>query len=85
MVVLDLLFAGMETTATTLKWGFLYVMLNLRVQDKIQEELDQFPSKITLSHKNSCPYTCATINVSFIWHYFLTYHKFHGCNLMRPT
>ncbi|VDN60218.1 unnamed protein product [Dracunculus medinensis] len=62
MVVLDLLFAGMETTATTLKWGFLYVMLNLRVQDKIQEELDQFPSKITLSHKNSCPYTCATIN-----------------------
>uniref|UniRef100_A0A1I8A110 Cytochrome P450 n=1 Tax=Steinernema glaseri TaxID=37863 RepID=A0A1I8A110_9BILA len=62
MLLLDLFFAGMETTVTTLKWGFLMMMLNEKVQRKVHRELDELPQHIELSHRSKLPYTQATIN-----------------------
>ncbi|VDN24422.1 unnamed protein product [Gongylonema pulchrum] len=55
----------METTVTTLKWGFLLSIVHPEVQDKVQQELDQIGTKITLADKANCPFTMATIHVSF--------------------
>ncbi|VDK44386.1 unnamed protein product [Anisakis simplex] len=63
MLLLDLFFAGMETTVTTMKWGFLMVLIHPEVQTKIQEELDECDDEIIkLSDRNRCPYTMATLN-----------------------
>uniref|UniRef100_A0A158R672 Unspecific monooxygenase n=1 Tax=Syphacia muris TaxID=451379 RepID=A0A158R672_9BILA len=61
MLLLDLFFAGMETTVTTMKWGFLMTMIHQDVQAKVQEELDQFSNQIQLIDQARCPYTVATI------------------------
>ncbi|VDK87849.1 unnamed protein product [Litomosoides sigmodontis] len=61
MLLLDLFFAGMETTVTTLKWGFLLSMIHPDVQTKVQNELDEIGSRITLADKPKCSYTMATI------------------------
>lgn len=39
--MLDLFLAGSETTANTLEFGILYMILNPNIQKKIQEEIDQ--------------------------------------------
>ncbi|VDM95065.1 unnamed protein product [Thelazia callipaeda] len=62
MLLLDLFFAGMETTTTTLKWGFLLTMIHPDVQTKVQNELDQIGERITLADKSNCPYTVATLH-----------------------
>lgn len=66
MLLLDLFFAGMETTVTTLKWGFLLSIIHPEVQAKVQNELDEIGRRITLADKPKCSYTVATINVNFI-------------------
>uniref|UniRef100_A0A7E4UME8 Cytochrome P450 n=1 Tax=Panagrellus redivivus TaxID=6233 RepID=A0A7E4UME8_PANRE len=62
MLLLDLFFAGMETTVTTAKWGILMLMLHPEVQKKAQEELDQFPDRIVLADKPRLTYLNAVIN-----------------------
>ncbi|EFO24453.1 cytochrome P450 family protein [Loa loa] len=62
MLLLDLFFAGMETTVTTLKWGFLLSVIHPEVQTKVQNELDDIGSRITLADKPKCSYTMATIH-----------------------
>uniref|UniRef100_A0A914WG22 Cytochrome P450 n=1 Tax=Plectus sambesii TaxID=2011161 RepID=A0A914WG22_9BILA len=65
MLLLDLWFAGMETTITTLKWGFLFMMLNPKVQEKIHKELDeQCPEQeaIAMADRTKLPYTTAAVN-----------------------
>ncbi|PIO57028.1 hypothetical protein TELCIR_21570, partial [Teladorsagia circumcincta] len=64
MQLLDLFFAGMETTVTTLKWGFLLAVLHPKVQRRVQEELDNECSgtAVTLADRPRLPYTQATIN-----------------------
>ncbi|KAK0393489.1 hypothetical protein QR680_000237 [Steinernema hermaphroditum] len=62
MLLLDLFFAGMETTVTTLKWGFLMMMLNEQVQRKVHRELDELPQRVELAHRSKLQYTQATIN-----------------------
>ncbi|CAI4227329.1 unnamed protein product [Auanema sp. JU1783] len=63
MLLLDLFFAGMETTVTTLKWGFLLATIHQDVQKKIQEELDSCQNEqITLCDRPNLPYTQACIN-----------------------
>lgn len=67
MLLLDLWFAGMETTITTLKWGFLHMILNLDVQEKIHKELGEHclgQDMITMADRSKLPYTVAAINVS---------------------
>ncbi|XP_033126769.1 cytochrome P450 2U1-like isoform X2 [Anneissia japonica] len=39
-IVADLVLAGTETTATTLKWALLYLALNPEIQAKVHQELD---------------------------------------------
>ena len=62
--VADLFIAGTETTATTLKWALLYMMMHEDIQSKVQAELDQvvglnrMPS---LLDRPSLPYTEATL------------------------
>ncbi|KAI6183580.1 Unspecific monooxygenase [Aphelenchoides bicaudatus] len=62
MLLLDLFFAGSETTVTTTKWAILMMILHPEVQQKVQAELDQLPPKIELSHRNKLTYLQATIN-----------------------
>ncbi|XP_066264684.1 cytochrome P450 2U1-like [Branchiostoma lanceolatum] len=61
--VRDLFIAGAETTATTLKWGLLYLARHLEVQRKVQDEIDREfgASPPTFSQRGKLPYTEATI------------------------
>uniref|UniRef100_A0A914Z2J1 Cytochrome P450 n=1 Tax=Panagrolaimus superbus TaxID=310955 RepID=A0A914Z2J1_9BILA len=62
MLLLDLFFAGMETTVTTAKWGILMLMLHPEAAQRAQEELDQLPERIVLSDKTHLIYVNALIN-----------------------
>jgi cytochrome P450 len=41
VTAMDLFAAGSETTATTLAWAFLFMVLHPEAQQKVQEEIDQ--------------------------------------------
>jgi len=62
---LDLLFlAGTDTTATTLRWGFLFMIIHPDIQAKVQKELDDVIGRDRMpSHddKGNLPYTEATL------------------------
>ncbi|CCD61735.1 CYtochrome P450 family [Caenorhabditis elegans] len=63
MLLLDLFFAGMETTVTTLKWAFLLMAKNQKVQKNVQAELDSIGQPmIEIQHRTRLPYVQATIN-----------------------
>ncbi|KAJ6669098.1 hypothetical protein lerEdw1_007907, partial [Lerista edwardsae] len=65
MTVADIFGAGIETTATVLKWAMLYLLHYPEVQQKIQEELDQnigFNRHPKLSDRLHLPYFEATIS-----------------------
>uniref|UniRef100_A0AC34RF78 Cytochrome P450 n=1 Tax=Panagrolaimus sp. JU765 TaxID=591449 RepID=A0AC34RF78_9BILA len=62
MLLLDLFFAGMETTVTTCKWGILMLILHPEIQKKAQQELDQLPEKIILADRMRLVYINALIN-----------------------
>ena len=60
----DLFIGGTETSATTLRWGLLYMMGYPEIQARIQRELDAVTGRNrlpTLSDKPDVPYTEATI------------------------
>ncbi|XP_071831266.1 vitamin D 25-hydroxylase-like isoform X2 [Apostichopus japonicus] len=60
----DIFGAGTETTAGTLRWAFLYMILFPEVQGKLQEELDRVVGRSrmpTLTDKQNLPYVEATI------------------------
>ena len=40
-ILVDIFLAGAETTSTTLTWGILYMIREVNVQRKVQEELDR--------------------------------------------
>ena len=70
----DLFMAGQETTSTTLSFLVLYLMLDQRVQAKMQLELDGLDTQkgrngfgewVTQADRPKLPYLCAIINV--IW------------------
>ncbi|KAI1705036.1 cytochrome p450 domain-containing protein [Ditylenchus destructor] len=61
----DLWNAGQETTSTTLSFGILYLLLDVDVQSKMQEELYAVvgsDEKVTVAHKSRLPYTNAVVN-----------------------
>lgn len=60
-VIIDLFFAGAETTSTTLTWTMLYMAKYPEIQKKVQQELDKIPGTIIQAHRPSTPYTEATI------------------------
>ena len=63
-VLFDLFFAGADTTAITLDWAMLYMVLNPDIQTKVRQELDQNigSKKAKMNERNEIPYTEATIH-----------------------
>ncbi|KAF5879844.1 cytochrome P450 2B4-like, partial [Clarias magur] len=61
----DLFLAGTETTATTLRWGLIFMMNHPEIQDRCHEEIvrvlgyDRAP---TMDDRASLPYTHATVH-----------------------
>jgi cytochrome P450 len=57
-------FAGTDTTATTLRWGFLFMILHPDVQVKVQKELDDVIGRErtpSCDDRVNLPYTEATL------------------------
>lgn len=68
-VCIDLWFAGLETSITTLKWAIVYMLNNDGVQQRIHAEIDQkigADRPIEMADRLQLPYTCAVINVRII-------------------
>lgn len=68
-VCLDLWFAGLDTTTTTLKWAIAYMLNNDGVQQRIHAEMDEKIAKdrlIEMADRQQLPYTCAVLNVSAV-------------------
>uniref|UniRef100_A0A4W4DYG1 Cytochrome P450, family 2, subfamily AE, polypeptide 1 n=1 Tax=Electrophorus electricus TaxID=8005 RepID=A0A4W4DYG1_ELEEL len=65
MTALDLFFGGSDTTATTLRWGLIFMMDNSNVQERCHEEIvgvlgyDRAPS---MDDRSRLPYTYATVH-----------------------
>ncbi|XP_005441403.3 cytochrome P450 2D17 [Falco rusticolus] len=65
LVTADLFIAGSETTSTTLRWAFLYMLLHPEIQSKVQAEIDKVIGKEkppTMKDQVSMPYTNAVIH-----------------------
>ncbi|XP_078521923.1 cytochrome P450 2J2-like [Lissotriton helveticus] len=63
--VMDLFFAGSETTALTLLWALLYMVKYPDIQEKVQRELDDVlePAEtIQYEHRMKLPYTNAVVH-----------------------
>ncbi|XP_066283022.1 cytochrome P450 2J4-like [Branchiostoma lanceolatum] len=62
-ILKDLFIAGTDTTAATLTWALLYMILYPDIQQKVQAELDSVlgATKPSLAHRDQLPYTAATI------------------------
>ncbi|XP_015715388.1 cytochrome P450 2K6-like [Coturnix japonica] len=63
-VVRNLFTAGMDTTATTLRWGLLLMMKYPEIQKKVQEEIDQVigSNPPRTEHRTKMPYTDAVVH-----------------------
>ncbi|KFP83668.1 Cytochrome P450 2J6, partial [Apaloderma vittatum] len=63
--IFDLFIAGTETTATTLRWALLYMVVYPDVQGKVQKELDDVlgcSRLISYEDRRKLPYTNAVIH-----------------------
>ncbi|NWS65708.1 CP2J6 protein, partial [Crotophaga sulcirostris] len=63
--IFDLFLAGTETTATTLRWALLYMVVYPDVQEKVQKELDAVlgcSHLICYEDRKKLPYTNAVIH-----------------------
>ena len=63
--LMDIFLGGIETTASTLNWGILYMLHYPHVQKAVHQELDENldgKRQITIEDKGKIPYTCAVIN-----------------------
>ncbi|NXI56651.1 CP2J6 protein, partial [Chloroceryle aenea] len=64
-IVFDLFLAGIDTTATTLRWALLYMVVYPDIQEKVQKELDAVLGSshlICYEDRKKLPYTNAVIH-----------------------
>ncbi|XP_069063354.1 cytochrome P450 2F2-like [Pleurodeles waltl] len=65
MTTLILFHGSIETVSTTLRFGFIHLMKNPKIQEMVQEEIDRVIGRNqspTLNHKKQMPYTKAVIH-----------------------
>ncbi|KAF1376959.1 hypothetical protein PFLUV_G00216920 [Perca fluviatilis] len=62
--VINLFAAGTDTTATTLRWGLLFMAKNPKIQDQVQEELSREigSRKVQVEDRKNLPFTDAVIH-----------------------
>ncbi|NXK12891.1 CP2J6 protein, partial [Herpetotheres cachinnans] len=64
-IIFDLFLAGTETTATTLRWALLYMVIYPDIQERVQKELDDVlgcSHLICYEDRKKLPYTNAVIH-----------------------
>ncbi|KAI1889963.1 hypothetical protein AGOR_G00168320 [Albula goreensis] len=64
-LLMDLLFAGTDTTSNTLRFAFLYLMTHPHVQERCQKEIDQVlgeKPQASFEDRHRMPYTQAMIH-----------------------
>lgn len=65
--ITNLFIGGTETTSTTLRWAFIYMIENPQILEKVQQEIDEYientnhQTMIQMTDKQFLPYTNATI------------------------
>ncbi|KAM6262222.1 cytochrome P450 2J2-like [Porphyrio hochstetteri] len=62
---LDLLFAGTETTSTTIRWALIYMAIHPEIQARVQAEIDAVIGQArrpALEDRSNMPYTNAVIH-----------------------
>ncbi|XP_029005206.1 cytochrome P450 2J2-like [Betta splendens] len=62
---MDMIEAGTETSATTLRWGIIFMMLYPEIQEKVQAEIDRVIGQSrqpTMADRPNLPYTDAVIH-----------------------
>ncbi|KAK6727778.1 hypothetical protein RB195_005451 [Necator americanus] len=72
--ILDLFGAGVETTTTTLRFCFLYILNYPQIQERIHKEIDGNVGRerdVTMDDQRVLPYTCAFIQEVFRVGYIL--------------
>ncbi|XP_018414433.1 PREDICTED: cytochrome P450 1A5-like isoform X2 [Nanorana parkeri] len=75
-IVNDLFGAGFDTVTTALSWSLMYLVANPKIQDKLQNELDQVigrERRPKLSDRSQLPYTDAFILEMFRHSSFLPF------------
>ncbi|XP_066270863.1 cytochrome P450 2U1-like [Branchiostoma lanceolatum] len=62
-VLIGLFLAGTETTANTIRWALLYMMVNPGIQEKVHQEIDSVLGQTPPSYakRSLLPYTTATL------------------------
>ncbi|XP_061095521.1 cytochrome P450 2J2-like [Conger conger] len=63
--ILDMFEAGTDTSATTLRWGFVFMMKNPEIQRKVQDEIDSVIGRSRqpiMADRANMPYTDAVIH-----------------------
>ncbi|XP_053777566.1 cytochrome P450 2J2 [Desmodus rotundus] len=65
IITLDLFLAGMETTATTLRWALLYMAFYPEIQEKVHAEIDRVlgqSQQASMASRELMPYTNAVVH-----------------------
>ncbi|XP_056590041.1 cytochrome P450 2B4-like [Triplophysa dalaica] len=65
MSTADLFLAGTDTTATTIRWGLIFLMENPEVQERCHEEIVQvlgYDGQPSMDDRDKLPYTQATVH-----------------------